>query len=240
MKKVILTVLATVVASITMNQLISNQNSITTNNIKIEENLNSNLNKDNYLIDELDKEYASRSKKLNENIKNNLIDSIMLINNQITINYQNLNKNLYSEAIYQAILSVEYLNTLKMQQELNLISFDSNNHINFDKEPVSKYGSDIWMETHWYWFVWAKIHFSYNGIWKILNMIQRVGENPAGKAAAITAFLFTQLSIATVLAIALGVFLVASYFVLLGYSNNLKGCWIGILTVVPGAGWGSN
>lgn len=85
MKKVILFILSICVASITINQIL---NSKTTKN-RIETEISENLNQNDNEIAKLDQEYNTRTNQLNQAIKNNLVASITLINNKITINYQN-------------------------------------------------------------------------------------------------------------------------------------------------------
>lgn len=238
MKKVILTFLVTAVASIGINQLISSTNA--NNNIKIEESIN--LNQNDHLIEQLNQEYYSRTNILNQTIENNLINSIILLNNEITINYQNLKQELYSEIIYQTLLSFEYLNNLKTQYELKLISFDDNNHINFNNTKISNYNSDIWTEYHWYWFAYWKLHLSHNAISKIIQTASSLGGISGPLVTKIYEFIAGLLSsaIAMATAVIFAGFIIISFAVLLGYSNNASGCWIGILGIIPGVGWGSN
>ena len=146
MKKGILIALATCVASITINQLLSNKKSIE-NNIKTE--IVSSSKQDNKEINKLDQEYNTRTEELNQEMENNLVASITLTNNQITINYQTLNPKLYSKEVYQMILSKQYLENLKVQQQLNLVNFDSNNHINFNNSVITaQHNPNFWKEWH--------------------------------------------------------------------------------------------
>jgi len=137
MKKVILTTLAICATSITINQLLSNKYSKKTTENVIQTEISTTLNQDDIKIEKLNQEYNSRTNQLNQEMENNLVASITLINNQITINYQILNPKLYSKEVYQMILSKQYLENLKVQQQLNLVSFDSNNHINFNNSVIT-------------------------------------------------------------------------------------------------------
>jgi|GEM_PF-1408626 len=137
MKKVILTTLAICATSITINQLLSNKYSKKTTENVIQTEISTTLNQDDIKIEKLNQEYNSRTNQLNQEMENNLVASITLTNNQITINYQILNPKLYSKEVYQMILSKQYLENLKVQQQLNLVSFDSNNHINFNNSVIT-------------------------------------------------------------------------------------------------------
>jgi len=137
MKKVILTTLAICATSITINQLLSNKYSKKTTENVIQTEISTTLNQDDIKIEKLNQEYNSRTNQVNQEMENNLVASITLTNNQITINYQILNPKLYSKEVYQMILSKQYLENLKVQQQLNLVSFDSNNHINFNNSVIT-------------------------------------------------------------------------------------------------------
>lgn len=151
MKKSILVILTIGVALISVNQLINSK--IGKNNIKNE--VTSSLNKDEEnKIKRLNQEYASRSDVLNQKIKDNLMDNITLIDEKININYQNLDSELYSEETYQIILSPTYLNSLQEQYQNKVISFTSNNHINFNDDMMAKHNPDLWKEWHWYWLAY--------------------------------------------------------------------------------------
>lgn len=239
MKKVILFILSICVASITINQIL---NSKTTKN-RIETEISENLNQNDNEIAKLDQEYNTRTNQLNQAIKNNLVASITLINNKITINYQNLNPKLYSKDTYQMILSNQYLENLKTQYQFNLVSFDSNNHINFNEGIMVKHNPNFWKEWHWYWFVYWKLHLSNYAIGEIIDFIgPKICNLSPGVVTAISAAIAGLMS--TILgAIVVGViaaFLIISAAVLLFYSTNPKGCWLGVIGVIPGTNWGSN
>lgn len=241
-KKLILLVLSICVASLAINQLLSNKTSKKTTDDMIETEISKTWNKDDNKIAKLDQEYKTRTKKLNEEIKNNLVASITLINNQITINYQNLNPKLYSKDIYQMILSNQYLENLKTQSELNLIRFDHNNHINFNDDiMMTKHNPNFWKEWHWYWFIYWKLHLSINAIDQIIDLGSKMCNSPSTitTASAIIAGLITT-AVGAVIAGIMAIFIIKSIILLLVYSNTVKGCWLGVMEVIPGINSGSN
>ncbi|MCL8210063.1 hypothetical protein [Spiroplasma attinicola] len=242
MKKVILTTLAICATSITINQLLSNKYSKKTTENVIQTEISTTLNQDDIKIEKLNQEYNSRTNQLNQEMENNLVASITLINNQITINYQILNPKLYSKEVYQMILSKQYLENLKVQQQLNLVSFDSNNHINFNNSVITiQHNPNFWKEWHWYWFIYWKLHLSINAIDKIIDIGSKMSGSPGfiSAASTIAATLITSGFAAVIAAIIAG-FILRSIIILLVYSNSVKGCWLGIMGVVPGVKWGSN
>lgn len=243
MKKVILIILSICTASITINQLLSNKTSKKTTENIIQSEISSSLNQDDNEIAKLDQEYNDRTNQLNQEIKNNLIDSITLINNHITINYQNLNVKLYSKDTYKMILSNQYLENLKVQYQLNLVNFNSNNHINFNDTimTMSKHNSDFWKEWHWYWFVYWKLHLSNHAINGIIDLGSKMCGSPGfiSVASAIVAELITSV-LGAIIAGIISIFIVKSIILLLVYSNNVKGCWLGVMGIIPGINSGSN
>lgn len=238
MKKIILTFLVTTVASIGINQLLNSTTVDTKANIT--ENLDINQNTE--IIEQLNHEYYTKSEAKNNLIKNNLINSITLSDeNIIIINYQNLLRNLYQEEIYQLILSSKFLDSLKILYETKVISFNSNSHINFDYQS-KVLNNDLWTEYHWYWFAWWKLHLSYNAVTKIIAFVASLGGLSVSTIAKISEFiagLITSVTAVVVAAVIAG-FIVVSYAILLTYSNHIPGCWLGILGALPGFGWGSN
>ncbi|MDQ7982828.1 MAG: hypothetical protein REH79_01235 [Spiroplasma sp.] len=230
MNKLGVSILTICLSAMTINQIIninSNKQSNTT----------SNLNQNNH-ITKLNHEHQTRTEILNDTIKNNLINSITLINNQIIINYQNLNRELYSKEIYQWILNPNYLEALKIQYQLNLISFNEKKHIVFnDQVNLAPTTKEVWTEARWYWFGWWKLCLSHTAVAKILKII---GGVPGSTVAVKSIGKYLAKWITTPTLFAFASIIVINYFVLLSYSNNIKGCWIGILWWTPGFGWGSN
>lgn len=191
------------------------------------------LNSDKYtkeLVATMDLEISSNNK---EQIKQIILNSLFILNNQVyinthlLINLQNFKiKTLLNNSNFEKIIQKMYKNKMiVLNEERNFVFADSVVHFK---------NKNVWKEWHWYWFLYWKLHLNHEISASMTYILDT--------ASSVTDVAYAISDIFPMVGTALGIFSAfcfANSIIFDSYDHG-KGIWIGWFLAVPDMGWGSN
>ncbi len=168
-----------------------------------------------------------------EQIKQIVLNSLFIVNNQVCVNtnsFVNLQdlkiKNLFIDANFEKTIQKMYENKmLVLNEEVKFVFTDFK--VQFEK-------TGVWVEKHWYWFGYWKLHLDHQSSIS-MNYILDAASSGTDIAYAISGWF----PISGVILAAFSVFSFANSLIFNLYDHG-KGVWIGWFIVIPDMGWDSN
>lgn len=134
--------------------------------------LNNNKEKSEYQKNEL--WYQSKSQLEITQLKNNLVNSISLVNYKVLVNKKMLLKKLWLEK-FDFLTSKEYANRLNFLYKFKLMKFDYKKLI-FNDGIFYSQENGIWFESSWWWFRYWRMHIENDITQKIAWAINNSGD----------------------------------------------------------------
>ena len=202
-----------------------------TNNFQIqtENRLNISQFLEQYLTDHPDSE-----------LEYDLLNSLSLVNQSIQINFDLLETYKSDIELYQVLTSNDFITALNEMYHKNLLTYDSNYQIfSFSSDRVQaelnvKLFKGFYLEVHWYWLAYYKLHVNHEWSQKIKKAL-----TAASSVGAAIAGLIDQEPASRTAIAALTIVCILMSWVFDEYDHG-KGVWVGFLFANPCIGWGSN
>ena len=171
-------------------------------------------------------------------LEDDLLSSLVLINQSIQINFGLLEVYKSDSELYNILTSTELVNNLNAIYNQKLLTYDADYQVfsfgdeNFKIE--SNLSKSIWIEIHWYWFGYFKVHLNHDLTQKIKRAL-----DTGGATIGVIMSVFDQEPTTKIVLATLAIFCILSAWLFSEYDHG-KGVWIGCFLGNVGLGWGSN
>lgn len=201
------------------------------------------INSTNNLSNYKEKEYKTElvetmnlkiSNANEEEIKQLILDSLFLLNNQVHINTK-LFDDLQDYQMKALFSDIKFENAIQeMYQNKMLIINDQGKFIFIDFNNIQPQIAGVWAVSHWYWFGWWKLVFDHSTSVSMTYLLDTL--SGAMDLAEVIADWYPWSAVMLAL---FSAFCFANSLIFDSYDHG-KGVWIGWYIVVPDMGWGSN